>query len=89
MSGQGKIDWLDIALHAAAAVLIVLLVHYGFGIPVLYPVLANIIFWPARELWQHRPDYLEIITREQPLLEWLVPALLSVITALLILAGQS
>jgi|CXWL01.1.fsa_nt_gi hypothetical protein len=82
-----KLDWIDIGLHAAVAVLVVLLGHYGLGLPLFALCLASAIVWPGRELWQHRPNYLEIITHEQPLLEWLAPVLVSVITALLILWG--
>lgn len=83
---EGRIDWLDVMLHAAIAALVVGLCWLAWGILVC-AVLANIIFWPAREAWQHRPDYLEIITHEQSFLEWMVPACVSVITALLILWG--
>lgn len=83
----GTIDWLDIALHAGVAALLVGLAWLGWGV-VIWMVLANVIFWPARELWQHRPDYLEILTHEQSLLEWLVPVCVCMITALLIMGAN-
>lgn len=60
-----KLDWPDIALHIAVAAALML----------LPPIFVNTVFWPARELLQHRPDYHEIITRPQPLLEWLCPVI--------------
>lgn len=69
-----RLDWIDIAIHVGLAVVGMALLHL-VGVPAFFLLVFNALFWPARELYQHRPDYLEIITHPQSLLEWLAPTL--------------
>ena len=62
-----KLDLIDIAIHVGLALV-------GMAALMIFPPVAiTTIFWPARELIQHRPNYLEIITHPQSLLEWACP----------------
>lgn len=53
------LDYPDIALHLAAAIL----------------VLVNGAFWIGREAKQHRDNPWALFTRPQVFLEWFVPAI--------------
>lgn len=77
-------DWLDIGLHVAAQLLITLLGHYALGISLFALCLASIIFWLGREIWQHWPDWKEVFTRPQPLLEWLAPVAVGIVVSFFI-----
>lgn len=70
-------DWLDIFIHTGIAIGAILLLHL-FGVHMLFLLIINTIVWPAREAWQHRPDYHELVTRPQPLLEWSCPVVAGV-----------
>lgn len=68
-------DWIDIGLHAGISI-------FAMGLFWLFkfPATGAIIstgFWPGRELSQHWPDWVEILTHPQSLLEWVVPVGLS------------
>lgn len=67
-------DWLDIFIHVGIAIAGVVILSL-LGVPAWMLLAINTVAWPAREAWQHRPDYHEIITRRQPLVEWLAPVL--------------
>lgn len=69
------LDWIDIAIHVGLAITGMALLHLA-GVPWLAVIAINTVFWPAREAWQHRPDYREIITHPQSLLEWVCPVLM-------------
>ena len=65
-------NWKDIGLHigvAAAGVAFLIFCQT----PDWIIFIINTAVWPARELWQHRPDYIEVISHPQSLLEWLCP----------------
>ena len=68
-------DWLDIAIHVGIAIAGMIFLSL-LGVPEWAAIAINTAIWPAREAWQHRPDYHEIITRPQPFLEWLCPVVI-------------
>lgn len=72
---QTVMDWLDIFIHTGIAIAGVVILSL-LGVPVLVLLIVNTIVWPAREAWQHRPDYHEIITRPQSFMEWVSPVIL-------------
>ena len=55
-----SLDWADIAIHAAVAVV----------------VLANGTFWIKREINQHKDNPWRIFTSPQSLLEWFIPSVI-------------
>ena len=73
------LDWVDIGLHTAGGVAI------GFAAAYLSPwlLLAGAAFWLGREMWQHAPDFEEVITRPQSLIEWVAPVGASIAVFLL------
>lgn len=76
------IDWDDVFIHVAITLLLWPLLYYGHAlwgqfpaIPSDWLLLFNTAIWPIREALQHKPDYKEIITHPQSLLEWVAPVL--------------
>lgn len=67
-------DWIDIMVHGAVAVLVGLFV----GATGLWPLLVlNAIFWPLRETFQHAG----FPHTPQSTLEWVVPVVLCPLAA--------
>ena len=79
-------NWRDIASHVAVAVN-AMTALYWFGAPTWAIVTLNTVIWPVRETWQHRPNYHEIVTRKQPLAEWLAPVATGCIFMLILPKG--
>lgn len=73
-------DWIDIGIHAGIAAAYVVIPPFllSRAYALLYvPLLAfGVVFWPFREVIQHWPDPLEIVTQIQSLLEWIIPSVI-------------
>lgn len=65
-------NWKDVLIHAVVACLAVPLLVMLSG-NVLLALAANTVFWPARELWQHRDDPLHVLNGAQSRAEWVAP----------------
>jgi hypothetical protein len=74
-------DWPDIAIHTGIAI-VGMAILLLLGVSMWAALALNTAIWPVREAWQHRPDYREIITHPQSLLEWACP----VVSGFIILA---
>ena len=67
-------DLKDIAVHTVISLVAVLILSW-LGVAWTFILIANVVFWPAREVIQHWPDYEEIFAHPQSFLEWACPVL--------------
>lgn len=67
-----QIKWGDVAIHAGVALAALVVWHY-LGLNPFLGFAINTVAWPIREMGQHRPNYAEIFTHPQSLMEWVAP----------------
>lgn len=74
-------NWKDVLIHAVVACLVVPLLVMLSG-NLLLALAANTVFWPARELLQHRDNPLHVLNGAQSRAEWVAPVIAGAFTGI-------